>query len=132
MVGSERDAKRAVDGEMQLLDNSGGHRLVYRDPDAPVVYKIETAEGRRDRTNGHEHANAELFAGHPGVPPTSLYAIGAELVLAMPYYPEPMLDWSGTEEVCAALAPLFGDLNLHNMRRDAAGKVWFIDLATGI
>jgi hypothetical protein len=129
LVGNEADAARAARGGMEKIAE-GGQRNVYHDAAGDVVYKVENEQGRKDRTNSHEHANADLFAGCPGIPPTALYAVGAELVLAMPYYAHSMKDWSGTEEVCRALASHFGDLQLNNMRRDASGAVWFIDLAT--
>jgi hypothetical protein len=75
LVGNEADAARAVQGEMEEIDR-GGQRTVHRDLDGDVVYKVENPQGRKDRTNSHEHANADLFADLPGVPATSLFAVG--------------------------------------------------------
>ena len=130
MVGTEEDAARAYRGEMLVLNpNPHGDRTVYRDPGSATVYKVDKPERRHRQANAREHANAELFAECLGVPPTSLYAVDEDVVLAMPYCPYPLAESEEGDEIKAALDRHFGpDLHAQNMRKDAADKVWFIDL----
>ena len=128
MIGNDRDAERAVREELDLIDDTGEGRRVYRW--GGTVYKVERNGGHGRSSNEAEHKNAEQFAGFPNVPPTTLYRVGEVTVVAMPYYPCPTDPFpEGTPEILA-LRTRFGDVINVNTRRDCEGRLWLVDLAT--
>lgn len=103
MTGNARDAKRAVKGKLIAL-GGGSSRRVFVDRSAKYVYKVE--RGYYIGMNKLEHDTmSELRAlGCPFIPPTSLFQIGEDTVLAMPYY-EQSARSAGLE------GPFFGMMN---------------------
>ncbi len=127
VVGTEADAWRALHNGMRL-ECDGGNRRVCRDLDADVVYKVEKLAGFHP--NVEEHENATRLAHLMWVPPTTLYRLREGVVLAMPFYPVKLKESSEAADAVDGLQLYLGDLGADNFRKDLAGRVWCIDLAT--
>ena len=125
MVGNKRAAALAVDNRLDLIDDSGGDRRVYRSDD--TVYKVERNPDHGRWANEAEYSNSVTFAGERNVPPTSLYRVGDVTVLAMPFYPCPTDPFpEGTHEILALRARFIDVINV-NTRRDREGNLWIVD-----
>lgn len=96
-VGNQRDATRAVKGELMFV-GSGLYRAVYVDKRYRTVYKVDDYDGTNGEepsysANMDEYENILNYRRELGrfIPPASLWDVEHEgvkyTVLAMPYFP---------------------------------------------
>ena len=137
-VGCARNARRAIEQDLNLLDD-GLFKRVYRC--GKVVYKVakQARRGDREVTNGRRinliaeaawsaHLRAEGFRG---IPPVTLWLVEGQPVLAMPYYPRSGRNCSAAENDWVRDLREAGLVDLHdgNFGRTRTGITYVIDLA---
>src|ERR1700761_3912902 len=97
----------------------GSTRVTWHQEQTQVVYKIEISAGRHANEDEHRNARVLKEQGKCWAPATDLYAIEyapGGFVLAMPYYPTPVVH---RDEIPADALQILPDQFLSNFRRTA-------------
>lgn len=102
----------------------GADRIVWLPPNSRVVYKIDCGDGINDE-NEHDNMVTWRSKGREWAPPTYIYDMASDFVLAMPYPPHLL---GPTDELPASIhEERVDDLNRANFRLDEDGMVMLVD-----